>query len=212
MADFNGLSDVQKGAIVRYLLGDITGRRTGGAINFTGNNAVDEEGRVNVNANIPSTANLNQLRTVLNQNGFLDSLLGTVRSAISNERISALLADVGNLRPASEPLRQLQVSRDTGFAQQQYQREKVESAILKPSEYIKQKNIDLNRIDNDALGIYNTSFNKYLRDYRMPTEKAKNKAMNDARSYKQILMKQHNQEFPAELLKQAKSRIQQNVN
>lgn len=205
---FNNLNNEQKGDVIRYMINNpAQARQANETVDFTN---ILTKANVNVR-DIPAQGVLNAFKNTLAQRGFVDGLFQNV-AGIGDTQLSLSLAGAGAAgTQLSGQLLQAETSRDLGLAQQQLNRQKVESAILAPSDYIKNKNRDLDRIDQQSLTVFNQSFSKYLNDYRFPRDKAKDKAMSDARIYKQILMKQHNIQFPAELLKQAKSRIQQNV-
>ena len=102
-------------------------------------------------------------------------------------------------------------TRETGVDRGIFERTKLEDAILRPDQYIQRANLDLKNIDEQSLDVYRRSFRKYYEDYKYSAEEAKKRAMADKDTYYNMLKKQHDEVFKADLFKQAKKRIVRNM-
>lgn len=98
-------------------------------------------------------------------------------------------------------------SRETGIENRMFIRDKTEQAILKPDDYIKELNADLERIDLETLQTYRDSFKNYYEKYKFSAEEAKAMAMRDKESHYNRLLEAHNKVYKSEYLKSAKKRI-----
>jgi hypothetical protein len=215
-----GRTNAQRGALIRLYIATPTAIPANNGAEL--NTGVEPYLSAGVGANYaanehPAPDNVLAFKQFLirNYREYLDGLALTIRSTISNTQIGilagttpdlqttgdqAFIASVGGVSTDSALL-------ESGVEQEQFMRARQEEAIINPDTYIKNRNIDLKKIEEKAINVYIESFKKYRDEYKMPSDKAREKAMIDKNEYLKLLKRQHDKQFPDDLYKQAKNRI-----
>jgi len=232
MADWSpGHNESQRGALIRlYVANPDSAPPTNVAVLDTGAGVLALNGGSAVfgpnytATKHPTRANVNafKLKLINNLRDYLDGIGFAFKSAIKDEEIGKLGGDKEDLTGgATEALVGGFVTsigsiggvdaRETGVDRRMYKRDMQETAILKPDEYVKLRNADLQRIDNLTLQTFRESFKNYYDNYKYTAEEAKKMALADKQEHYNRLMKGHNAIFDIENYKQAEKRITKNV-
>jgi hypothetical protein len=223
----------QRGRILRLLLNNpsLSSDDGGGGLNFNTTPWSDNGGGAFFGTNIkndagsiPTIGALNALnsRLVREYSFLLDGLTGKIGGYTTD-------LTIGNTFPtadlkSADGENVIKTRQNYGFGSN-IDRDKIEvglgkieksrqiktSAIQKPDDYIKEVNADLKSIDDQAFIVYQNSFFKYHNQYQYPSDQAKNLAMSDMNTYKDILLQQHKAIYQKEDFTTASSKIIQNV-
>lgn len=146
---------------------------------------------------------------------YLDGVGLGFRPGITDEQIGILAGDNPNLKGVRSAdfvrsvgnINQSSSEVESGVKKLQMKREKTEQAITSPTAYIKEANEELKRLEEDALKIYNMSFNKYHNEYFFPLEEAKKRANEDREVYLNMLKKRYKELYSVDLEGEAKKHI-----
>ena len=220
-----------KGALIRFLFADPYRLTTpvDQILNFTTGIYAANGGAAKFGGNLNAGHHPTQAQMIgfkekmlVNLREFVDSIGFTIKATVPDEELGRLAgaATLDGLDHERGIARFLQSqgtgslagdTRETGVDRGVFERSNTEDAILRPNVYIERANNDLRRIDELSLNVYRESFRKYYDEYKYDIAEAKKRAMSDKDNYYNMLKKQHDEVFKADLFKQAKKRIVKQV-
>lgn len=215
-------TEEQRGRLIRYYITntDKANDASDGVLNV----AVGDLGKLNLGSSYaanqyPTKAHVKAFRKFLmiNYRDYLDGFNFGFRGDVSDYNIGVLGGDNRNLETHGEEgfIEGSGIlgadARETGVEKEIKDREITSSAILAPDQYIKNANEDLKKIDRQSLDVFKASFKKYYEEYKYTSEESKKRALADKNAYYNMLKKQHDLIYKADLYKKASKRINKNV-
>lgn len=158
--------------------------------------------------NVPNLTNF--YNYLLQSDAINKNLLGNIISLTNSKLMELFKTDKYKTTSYRSINRYSEDYKKLGYDKEIIKNERINSAILDPVTYLKNKADDEKRIIDKAYNSYNEAYEQY-RKFGYDENTAFEKAKLAANAYKQQLDKIHEKEFPAEITKDAKSRIVKNA-
>lgn len=159
--------------------------------------------------NFPSADEFRDLKLFIRQNAS-DRLTGLPN--VSDEQLGSVIVRNGiptpeNQLALAEFSRSGEASKYVGFAKDEIEDAKKIEALENPTNYLKTKLIDKQRIHAISLKAYQDALLKYSSEYGYDRDTAEKKAKETAKAINHELMKQHKKEYPDEFGKIAEGKL-----
>lgn len=210
-----------KGHLIRFFFNSTSLMRTGygSAADYT--NLGGKNGGSYLNNEYPLKADMDEFKKIVIRNfsEYLDSLSLGFKSTITDTQISNLYGDtiiptldtVGFTSYVESRASGGGAEQETGVSQKKYIQKMNENAITNPDQYVKDYNIEKNRIEEESLKVYNTSYDLYYGKYLYPSEEAKKMAKADKDRYVKMLEDQMHIVWKQPTFNQAANRIYRKI-
>lgn len=216
---FSAISNERRGALLRVLLTDdkvvALLPADDAAVDFDAQNLTQGLGIGTVN-NLPTAANVRNLRSFLQTSGLIDTLIGKT-VFLANSELGSRFGDRNLTIGAQQAVQAIsdlnteEASRKLGFRTEERTLNRKLQAVTDPLRFIQDKNNDIQRINNLAIQGYNESYQKF-REFGYSQDDAFDRAKKSATVLRENLMKQHMIEFPVSLENEAKNKIVKTIN
>jgi hypothetical protein len=159
--------------------------------------------------NFPGVDEFRDLKLFIRQNAS-DRLTGLPN--VSDEELGSVIVRAAlptpeNQLALSEYSRLGEASKYVGFAKDEIEDAKKIEALENPTNYLKAKLIDKQRIHAISLRAYQDALLKYSSEYGYDRDTAEKKAKETAKAINHELMKQHKKEYPDEFGKIAEGKL-----
>ncbi len=161
---------------------------------------------------LPTAAQLLQIKNYLRTLGLTDSLIGKINildtelgEAVFSRDITG--ATVPQQIAGAGAVSRIEAKKFLGFAKEEIDNQKKIQALTNPGDYLRRKNEDIARINNESLVFYQDAVRKYSTEYGYDQETAMKKAKDAANAVHGELMKQHRIEYPSEFQNIAEGKL-----